>query len=57
MYLTLEEISKNEIEVWEAWVTLIMFFVLVILSYGADKINSYLTEKKKTNSQQIDEQK
>lgn len=57
MYICLEESSANVIEIWEAWVTLMMFFILVILSYAANRINTYLTEKTKSNKEKIDEQK
>ena len=48
LYLTLKEISPDEIETFEAWLTLIFFFVLIILSYGADRFNSYLESRKKS---------
>lgn len=48
LYLCLQEVSKEEIEVWEAWITLIFFVILIMLSYSADKINAFLVEKKKT---------
>jgi solute carrier family 8 (sodium/calcium exchanger) len=57
LYLTLQEVSKNEIEVWEAWLTLAFFFILIVLSYSADKINSFLVEKKKTAEQKEQEHK
>lgn len=48
LYLCLQEVSANTIEVWEAWLTLAFFFILIVLSYSADKINAFLVEKKKT---------
>jgi solute carrier family 8 (sodium/calcium exchanger) len=39
LYLVLEIISPNVVEIWEAWVTLAFFFVLCILAYIADKCN------------------
>lgn len=33
-------VQDNGVAAWEAWVTLIMFFILVIAAWGADKYNA-----------------
>ena len=57
LYLTLKDFSENIIEPWEAWLTLVFFVILIVLSFGADKINTILTEKKKTAQQKQEEYK
>lgn len=43
LYLTLMEFnSPNVVETWEAWSTLLFFFILIAMAYFADKINSTL---------------
>jgi solute carrier family 8 (sodium/calcium exchanger) len=49
IYLCLETVSANEVTIMEGWWTLIFFFLLIIFAFSADKLNSYLEEKKKTN--------
>ena len=40
LYLTLQEFDSPEVvELWEAWTTLIFFFVLIIMAFGADRLN------------------
>jgi solute carrier family 8 (sodium/calcium exchanger) len=39
LYICLDVNSPNVVEVSEAWLTLIFFFVLVILAFAADKFN------------------
>lgn len=51
LYLTLQEFSPCEVETWEAWLTLVFFFFLIGFAYGADKINAYFEDKKKTVAQ------
>lgn len=51
LYLTLKEISPDVIESWEAWVTFVFFFLLIILAFGADKLNQICSEKKKTDAE------
>ena len=41
MYLVLVEFSKDTIETWEAWLTLIFFIILITLSFSADKIGNF----------------
>lgn len=39
LYLVLQSWTPNYIELWEAWLTLIFFFVLIIAAFCADKVN------------------
>jgi solute carrier family 8 (sodium/calcium exchanger) len=48
LYLALQEWSANIVETWEAWLTLIMFFLLIIISYAADRYNTMLEDRKKS---------
>jgi len=48
LFLTLSEFSAGVIETWEAWLTLVFCFLLIIFSYSADRINSFFEEKKKS---------
>ena len=42
LYLTLKEFDSPEVvESWEAWLTLIFFFILIIMAFGADKLNTW----------------
>jgi len=41
----LKVISEGEVELWEAILTLVFFFILIILSYTADKINERKLKK------------
>ncbi len=45
LYIVLMVISKDEVEVWEAFATLVYFFILVILAYIADKYNEHKQKK------------
>ena len=38
-------------DVWEAWLTLVFFFILVGLAYGADRIKACYEDKKRTNKE------
>jgi hypothetical protein len=44
-------VRDNAIESWEAWATSAMFFILILLSFGADKFN----EMKKGNKKGLNE--
>lgn len=57
LYLTLQEISKDYVDVWEAWLTLAFFFFLILFSFIADKLNEFMNEKKKTVEQREEEKK
>ena len=46
MYLVLAVFSENQIEIWEAVVTLVFFFILIISAFIADKIKACLDKKK-----------
>lgn len=39
-FLVLTVISKDVVELWEALLTIGFFFILVILAYGADRVNA-----------------
>ena len=54
LYLTLKEFTPDAIETWEAWLTFIFFFLLIIFSYTADKINAFFEEKRKTLAEKED---
>ena len=45
LYVVLSVSSPNEVEIWEAWVTLVLFLVLILLAYIADKCNQKKTER------------
>lgn len=55
LYLTLRSWSEGHVTMLEAWLTLAFFFVLIALAYCADRINSWMEDKKKTEQEQ-DEQ-
>jgi solute carrier family 8 (sodium/calcium exchanger) len=40
--------SDEIVETWEAWVTLVFFFILIGLAFLADKIKSNMDEKEKS---------
>jgi hypothetical protein len=33
-------VADNSVEPYEAWITIIMFFVLIVSAFGADKYNA-----------------
>jgi solute carrier family 8 (sodium/calcium exchanger) len=39
LFLVLAVISPHEVTILEAWLTLIFFFVLLIMAYGMDRLN------------------
>lgn len=42
LYLTLKEFDSPEVvEMWEAWLTLAFFFILIAMAFGADKLNAW----------------
>jgi solute carrier family 8 (sodium/calcium exchanger) len=45
LYLVLEQMTKDEVTMAEGWLTLIFFWVLIILAYGADRTNDYFEKK------------
>lgn len=51
LYLCLEVFTEEEITVAEGWWTLAFTFILVGIAFGADKMNQFFEEKKKTNEQ------
>jgi preprotein translocase subunit SecG len=44
----LTTISPEEVDLTEAWLTLIFFFVLVLLAFVADRVNHKIQEKNKS---------
>ena len=55
MYFVLQSNSSEIIEPWEAWSTLIFFFILIALAFMADKINYWRQDKLKSDKQKMDE--
>lgn len=49
LYLCLEVFTEEEVTVGEGWWTFAFTFILVGIAFGADKINQFFEEKKKTN--------
>lgn len=48
LYLVLEIITPNEVDLMEAWLTLVYFFALIFIAFAADKYNEYLEDSRKT---------
>lgn len=46
LWACLSFFSEDEIEIWEAIVTLLFFFILVVLAFIADKIKAFLDKRK-----------
>ena len=57
LYLTLQEWSANIVETWEAWLTLIFFFLLIGISYGADRYNAIVEDRKKSIEDRAEEER
>lgn len=51
LYICLSSNSPEVIEMTEGWLTLVFFFVLIIVSYAADRMNKYLEEHKQTSDE------
>lgn len=51
LYLCLSSVSPGYVTTVEGWVTLVFFFLLIILAYWADKVNQYLEESKQTSDE------
>lgn len=45
LYLVLEVFSKGEIEIWEGVLTFSFFFILLLMAFIADKINTWRRKK------------
>ena len=56
LYLCLTTISPEEVDLTEAWLTLIFFFVLVILAFIADRVNHKIQEKNKSKEDKEQEE-
>ena len=50
IYICLSVNTPDEVTTTEAWLTLIFFFVLVILAFAADKYNQRQTEKRQSKA-------
>jgi hypothetical protein len=59
MYLVLKELGSGceVVDTWEAWLTLIFFFVLISMAFAADKMNGYLEDKKKSLADKTEEER
>ena len=55
LYLVLGVMTPNEVTMVEGWLTLIYCAVLIILAYGADKLNAYFDQQSQTE-RDIEEQ-
>lgn len=42
---------------WEAWLTLLFFFVLIAMAFGADRLNNWQMDKKKTMADKEEQEK
>lgn len=51
LYICLDISSPNEVTTTEAWLTLIYFFILVILAFIADKYNERVMAKKQSKEE------
>ena len=47
MFLCLAVFSKDEIEIWEAVVTLVFFFILITAAFIADKVKQCMDKRKR----------
>jgi solute carrier family 8 (sodium/calcium exchanger) len=54
LYLALSSMTPGFVTVAEGWLTLVFFFLLIIFSYWADKVNQYIEENKQT-AEEIEE--
>ena len=52
LYLVLTTFTENYVTVAEAWLTLSYFVILIVTAYTADRINSYIQSKKKSQEEQ-----
>jgi len=56
MYIVLEISTPGEVEFWEGLWTFIFFFILVIVSYTSDRVNSCTQERRQTEADRIKKQ-
>jgi solute carrier family 8 (sodium/calcium exchanger) len=49
LYITLQSVSAEVIEPWEAWSTFLFFFALIIFAFSADKAHQFVQDKLKTD--------
>ena len=50
LYLVLGVMSVDEVTTVEGWLTFVYFWLLVLLAYGADKLNAHLSESQQDES-------
>lgn len=48
MYLVLGVMTPEVVTTVEGWLTFVYFWLLILLAYGADKINQHFSEKSQT---------
>ncbi len=49
LYIVLQVWTKDEVTIWEASITLIFFFILLISAFVADRINACIKKKQEGN--------
>jgi len=57
LLLCLQVISEGRVTLVEAWITLVMFALLIVTAFAADKINSYVEDTKKSQEELEEESK
>ena len=55
LLLVLQVFSEGYVTLVEAWATLVFCVLLIVIAFGADKVNSYFEDTKKTQ-EEIEEQ-
>lgn len=51
LYLCLSSVTPGYVTMSEGWLTLVFFFLLIIFSYMADKLNQYIEDNKKSSDE------
>lgn len=51
LFLVLGVISVERVELWEGWLTLFYFIILICLAYGADRIGNSFREKEQSEEE------
>ena len=55
LFLVLQVISKDYLQMWEAFLTLFFFVFLVVIAFCADKYNQIKKGKESTESEKLEE--
>jgi solute carrier family 8 (sodium/calcium exchanger) len=50
LYIVLKANSDEVVETWEAWVTFVFFFILIIMAFAADRYKANQDEKVKSEA-------